>query len=244
MNYLDLLHKFWDYNQNEPLGITSIAMYLFLLENWDKNNGNDFKVSDVTISNELGITRKTVKPTKEKLRNCGLIYYETQNGLPSYYRIILDYTSLRKGEKPKKDVAERNQKSGELFEKTKNIPPVLKEVPSEDIEEPKVVSPSSQEPVKPNIITDNRAIPTMTEIIDYATTLPNYDQSLDTRIQDRYKSWVNNGWRTMQDKPIKEWKPLLKTTVNYFVNPPKDGTLTLDSIPNIKVPKTKSTYNE
>ena len=239
MNYLDLLHKFWDYNQNEPLGITSIAIYLFLLENWDKNNANDFKVSDVTISDELGITRKTVKATKEKLRNCGLIYYETQNGLPSYYRIILDYTSLRKGEKPKKDVAERNQKPIETKEKSKPYSP--EESP---VEEPKIVTPPSQEPVKPNVITDNKVIPTLTEIIDYATTLPNYDPSLDTRIQDRYKSWVNNGWRTMQDKPIKEWKPLLKTTVNYFVNPPKNGTLTLDSIPNIKVPKPKSTYNE
>ncbi|MDV3789365.1 hypothetical protein CMU16_18410 [Elizabethkingia anophelis] len=239
MNYLDLLHKFWDYNQNEPLGITSIAMYLFLLENWDKNNSNDFKVSDVTISNELGITRKTVKLTKEKLRNCGLIYYETQNGLPSYYRIILDYTSLRKGEKPKKDIAERNQKPIETKEKSKPDSPA-----ESPVEEPKIVTPPSQDPGKPNVITDNKVIPALTEIIDYATTLPNYDPSLDTRIQDRYKSWVNNGWRTMQDKPIKEWKPLLKTTVNYFVNPPKNGTLTLDSIPNIKVPKTKSTYNE
>ena len=41
---------------------------------------------------------------------------------------------------------------------------------------------------------DNKVIPTLTEIIDYATTLPNYDPSLDTRIQDRYKSWVNNGY--------------------------------------------------
>ena len=65
------------------------------------------------------------------------------------------------------------------------------------------MTPPSQEPVKPNVITDNKVIPTLTEIIDYATTLPNYDPSLDTRIQDRYKSWVNNGWRTMQDKPIK-----------------------------------------
>ncbi|MCL1664080.1 hypothetical protein M2T78_07435 [Elizabethkingia ursingii] len=244
MNYLDLLHKFWDYNQKEPLGVTTIAMYLFLLEMWYVNEENDFKVSDIVICEKLLLTRPTVKVNKEKLRNCGLIYYETQNGLPSYYRIILDYTSLRKGEKPKKDVAERNQKSGEPLEKTKSIPSMLKEVPSEEIEEPMVVNPSSQEPVKPNIITDNKAIPTITEIIDYATTLPNYDPSLDTRIQDRYESWVNNGWRTMQDKPIKEWKPLLKSTVNYFVNPPKNGTLTLDSIPNIKVPKPKSTYNE
>ncbi|MCT4237843.1 hypothetical protein HZP42_15780 [Elizabethkingia anophelis] len=239
MNYLDLLHKFWDYNQKEPLGATTIAMYLFLLEMWYINEENDFKVSDIAICEKLLLTRPTVKVTKEKLRNCGLIYYETQNGLPSYYRIILDYTSLRKGEKPKKDIAERNQKLIETKEKSKPDSPA-----ESPVEEPKIVTPSSQEPVKPNVITDNKVIPTLTEIIDYATTLPNYDSSLDTRIQDRYKSWVNNGWRTMQDKPIKEWKPLLKTTVNYFVNPPKDGTLTLDSIPNIKVPKTKSTYNE
>lgn len=244
MNYLDLLHKFWDYNQNEPLGITSIAIYLFLLENWDKNNANDFKVSDVTISDELGITRKTVKATKEKLRNCGLIYYETQNGLPSYYRIILDYTSLRKGEKPKKDVAERNQKSGEPLEKTKDIPSILKEVPSEEIEKPKVMTPPSQEPVKPNVITDNKVIPTLTEIIDFAKTLPKYDPSLDSRIQERYESWVNNGWRTLRNDPIKDWEPLLKATLPFIVKTPQNGTLTLDNIPNIKVPKPKSTYNE
>ncbi|MCT4047245.1 hypothetical protein HZP89_04425 [Elizabethkingia anophelis] len=239
MNYLDLLHKFWDYNQKEPLGATTIAMYLFLLEMWYINEENDFKVSDIAICEKLLLTRPTVKVTKEKLRNCGLIYYETQNGLPSYYRIILDYISLRKGEKPKKDVAERNQKPIETKEKSKPDSPA-----ESPVEEPKIVTPPSQEPVKPNVITDNKVIPTLIEIIDYATTLPNYDPSLDTRIQDRYKSWVNNGWRTMQDKPIKEWKPLLKTTVNYFVNPPKNGTLTLDSIPNIKVPKPKSTYNE
>ncbi|HFI4797894.1 hypothetical protein [Elizabethkingia anophelis] len=239
MNYLDLLHKFWDYNQNEPLGITSIAMYLFLLENWDENNSNDFKVSDVIISNELGITRKTVKLTKEKLRNCGLIYYETQNGLPSYYRIILDYTSLRKGEKPKKDVAERNQKPIETKEKSKPDSPA-----ESPVEEPKIVTPPSQEPVKPNVITDNKVIPTLTEIIEFAKTLPKYDPGLDSRIQERYESWVNNGWRTLRNDPIKDWEPLLKATLPFIVKSPQNGTLTLDSIPNIKIPKPKSTYNE
>ncbi|WP_337059211.1 hypothetical protein, partial [Elizabethkingia meningoseptica] len=177
-------------------------------------------------------------------RNCGLIYYETQNGLPSYYRIILDYTSLRKGEKPKKDVAERNQKSGEPLEKTKDIPSILKEVPSEEIEKPKVMTPPSQEPVKPNVITDNKVIPTLTEIIDFAKTLPKYDPSLDSRIQERYESWVNNGWRTLRNDPIKDWEPLLKATLPFIVKTPQNGTLTLDNIPNIKVPKPKSTYNE
>ncbi|KMU62277.1 hypothetical protein EZBTHKR_2247 [Elizabethkingia anophelis] len=219
-------------------------MYLFLLEMWYVNEENDFKVSDIAICEKLLLTRPTVKVTKEKLRNCGLIYYETQNGLPSYYRIILDYTSLRKGEKPKKDVAERNQKSGEPLEKTKDIPSILKEVPSEEIEKPKVMTPPSQEPVKPNVITDNKVIPTLTEIIDFAKTLPKYDPSLDSRIQERYESWVNNGWRTLRNDPIKDWEPLLKATLPFIVKTPQNGTLTLDNIPNIKVPKPKSTYNE
>ncbi|MDV3507033.1 hypothetical protein CMU89_07270 [Elizabethkingia anophelis] len=239
MNYLDLLHKFWDYNQKEPLGTTAIGMYLFLLEMWYVNEKNDFKVSDIAICEKLLLTRPTVKVTKEKLRNCGLIYYETQNGLPSYYRIILDYTSLRKGEKPKKDVAERNQKPIEAKEKSKPDSPT-----ESPVEEPKIVTPPSQEPVKPNVITDNKAIPTLTEIIDFAKTLPKYDPSLDSRIQERYESWVNNGWRTLRNDPIKDWEPLLKATLPFIVKTPQNGTLTLDNIPNIKVPKPKSTYNE
>ncbi|MCT3788682.1 hypothetical protein HZQ67_15050 [Elizabethkingia anophelis] len=244
MNNSELTDRFWKFNNESPLGSTGVALYLFLVKVGGDQSDNNFTYSDLKICKELCIKRNTVKSAREKLRNLGLIHYQTKNGFPCYYKLITDYPLIQGNIKPKKDVAERNQRSGEQLEKIKNIPPVLKEVPSEEIEEPKVVSLSSQEPVKPNIITDNKAIPTITEIIDYATTLPNYVPSLDTRIQDRYKSWVNNGWRTMQDKPIKEWKPLLKTTVNYFVNPPKNGTLTLDSIPNIKVPKPKSTYNE
>ncbi|MEN5133386.1 hypothetical protein [Elizabethkingia anophelis] len=239
MNNSELTDRFWKFNNESPLGSTGVALYLFLVKVGGDQSDNNFTYSDLKICKELCIKRNTVKSAREKLRNLGLIHYQTKNGFPCYYKLITDYPLIQGNIKPKKDVAERNQKPIEAKEKSKPDSPA--ELP---VEEPVVVNPSSQEPVKPNIITDNKAVPTMTEIIDYATTLPNYDPSLDTRIQDRYKSWVNNGWRTMQDKPIKEWKPLLKSTVNYFVNPPKNGTLTLDSIPNIKIPKPKSTYNE
>ncbi|NHQ72828.1 hypothetical protein HAP39_20410, partial [Elizabethkingia miricola] len=121
-----------------------------------------------------------------------------------------DYTSLRKGEKPKKDVAERNQRPIEAKEKSKPDSPI-----ESPVEEPKIVIPPSQAPVKPNVITDNKAIPTLTEIIDFAKTLPKYDPSLDSRIQERYESWVNNGWRTLRNDPIKDWEPLLKATLPF-----------------------------
>jgi len=239
MNNSELTDRFWKFNNESPLGSTGVALYLFLVKIGGDQSDNNFTCSDLKICKELCIKRNTVKSAREKLRNLGLIHYQTKNGFPCYYKLITDYPLIQGNIKPKKDIAERNQKPIEAKEKSK--PYSSAESPAE---EPKIVIPPPQEPVKPNVITDNKVIPTLTEIIDYATTLPNYDPSLDTRIQDRYKSWVNNGWRTMQDKPIKEWKPLLKTTVNYFVNPPKNGTLTLDSIPNIKVPKPKSTYNE
>ncbi|MDV2442560.1 hypothetical protein CMV00_01940 [Elizabethkingia anophelis] len=239
MNYLELLHKFWEYNQNERLGTTMIAMYLFLLEEWDKNEGNDFKVSDIAICEKLLLTRPTVKVIKEKLRNCGLIYYETQNGLPSHYRIILDYTSLRKEERSKKGSVEMKQKSIDTNDKLKTDFP--DELPAVG---PVFINSTSPEVSKSKTISSNKNIPTLTEFIGFAKTLPTYDTILDSRIQDKYESWVNNGWRTMQDNPITKWEPLLKATMPFILKASQNGGLSLESIPNIRVPKPKSTYDE
>jgi replication initiation and membrane attachment protein DnaB len=91
MYYLELLQKFWDFNKNVLIGSNAIAMYLYLLKLGNDCNGYCIKVSDVEISKTLKITRKTVIPTKEKLRDLGLIQYETKNGIPCSYRLILNY---------------------------------------------------------------------------------------------------------------------------------------------------------
>ena len=91
MYYLELLQKFWDFNKNVLIGSNAIAMYLYLLKLGNDCNGYCIKVSDVEISKTLQITRKTVIPTKEKLRDLGLIQYETKNGIPCSYRLILNY---------------------------------------------------------------------------------------------------------------------------------------------------------
>ena len=67
MDYLSLTKKFWTFNDVYPLSAPIVAIYLFLLDNWDKVGGKDF------------------------LRNLGLISFQITNGFPTLYRIIPDY---------------------------------------------------------------------------------------------------------------------------------------------------------
>ncbi|CAA7197505.1 helix-turn-helix domain-containing protein [Chryseobacterium potabilaquae] len=229
MDYLKLIHKFWEYNQEKPLGATTIALYLFLLEAWDKNECKDFKVSDSTLSEKLGLTRPTIRSTKEKLRNIGLIYYQTKNGIPTYYRLILDYSIPYSIEKSNTEESERQ-----------NAYSKLKRTPRKSIDP--VSSRSETFPILyPSENIRDKNIPSLGEFITYAKSLEMYEPDLDLKIQAKYNSWVSNGWRTGQNSPITTWKPLLKSTLPYMKNTSLNE-ISLKYIPNIKRPK--STYNE
>ncbi|MDV3774551.1 hypothetical protein CMU14_15870 [Elizabethkingia anophelis] len=239
MNNSELTDRFWKFNNESPLGSTGVALYLFLVKVGGDQSDNNFTCSDLKICKELCIKRNTVKSAREKLRNLGLIHYQTKNGFPCYYKLIIDYPLVQGNVKPKKDVAERNQKQVETIDKSKIDPPV--ELP---VEKPEIVIPSSHELSMPKIITDNKSIPPIAEVFDFAKTLPIYNSSLYSRLQKRYEEWVNNGWHTHQNKPITNWKPLVRATLAHMVKPPENGTLSLDQIPSIKPPKAKSTYDE
>ena len=92
MYYLELIQRFWYFNQKAQLNTTAIAMYLYLLKLGHDENRYDVCISDVKMSEALRITRKTVKPTKEKLRNLGLLQFENNKGLPCSYRLLLNYS--------------------------------------------------------------------------------------------------------------------------------------------------------
>ena len=73
MNYLELIYRFWDFNKKIQLGSTAIAMYLYLLQRSSENKCHGVTISDVALRKQLGLTRKTVKSTKEKLEKIGPI---------------------------------------------------------------------------------------------------------------------------------------------------------------------------
>ena len=49
MNASELTEKFWKYNEKEPLGAVMVALYLFLIVIWKKNEDNYFSFSYTEI---------------------------------------------------------------------------------------------------------------------------------------------------------------------------------------------------
>ena len=116
MYYSELMQKFWHFNEKVEIGTTAIAMYLYLLKLANDTNDYAITISDVAISKTLGITRKTVKTTKQKLKRLGVIEYGTRSGIPSSYRIIVDYPfweidteSFEQKEEGNKSIEEKEQ---------------------------------------------------------------------------------------------------------------------------------------
>lgn len=233
MYYHELIQRFWQFNKENQVGSTAISMYLYLLKTSHDNNRYDFKISDIEISKQLRLTRKTVKCTKEKLRSLDLIQYQTKNGSSGSYRLILDYPLLINNsefsEKHRKVRETIPQKTEQLEVPLQNIL-LIKDV-SENI--PKIVNQN----IKPQFskvlspIVNDKSIPTIEELIEYAQTLESYDSQLDFSIKEKYENWVNNNWKNSSDRPITNWKSSLKSTLPFMKRITKN---TIQSIPNIK----------
>ena len=239
MYYLELIQRFWHFNKENQVGSTAISMYFYLLKTSNDTNRYDFKVSDVEISKQLGLTRKTVKFTKEKLRSLGLIRYQTKNGFPGSYRLILDYPLLITHTK----VSENQRKGREtISQKTEHLEiPLQIVLPIQEAREnvPKIVNqkitPQFSKVLSP--IIDYKSIPTIEDFIEYAQTLESYDSQLDFSIKEKYRNWVNNNWKNSADRPITNWKSSLKSTLPFMKSTTNN---TIQSIPNIKRTKFSS----
>ena len=178
MNYTELTTKFWSINEKTPLGASAIALYLFLLEEYRKNEDRDFSISDNVISQRLSLTRPTIIAVKSKLRNMGLIQYQAKKGLPSLYRILSDFSFLQ--EQPKSEPVKNNV--GYPLQEAKIIPQPVQVVEEkgvesiiEVIETPKSETPPIQETTSLEKIN----IPTLEEFMAFAKTTEIYDESMD-----------------------------------------------------------------
>lgn len=232
MYYLELIEKFWIFNERARPGSTAIAMYLYLLKTAKGNDAYDFKVSDVVLSRELGLARPTVKATKEKLRDLGLIRFQTKNGVTGSYRLILSYpleTAVPAEIKSAKveiisSVREHNDDLNLEFLNVQG------KSPSGNIDQKSNAS-------SPELADENIKIPELEEFLAYAQTLAAYQSELDELIKDKYYSWKDSGWKNNSDRLITNWKSSLKSTLPFLKNAVQDDKLSLQTIPDIKRPK-------
>ena len=239
MYYQELIQKLWDFNKKTKLGSTAIAMYLYLLKLGNDTESYTISVSDVTISNVLSITKKTVKPTKEKLRKSGLIQYENKIGFPCSYRLSVNYPL----EIPE---SKKNQNSSQISNSKENEIQVPITENLEPFDSPAKIFPKIREQNDEILDSDtlNRMIktseiPTLEEFMTYAKTLDNYETILDSNIKEKYDSWTKNNWKNNSGRPITNWKSSLKSALPYMKNDTNNEISPLDFIPNIKRPISK-----
>ena len=254
MYYLELIERFWDFNKTAKISPTEILLYFYLLKMGYENDRYDFKISDVELGRELGLTRKTIKSTKEKLKNLGLIQFQSKNGFPSHYRLLLNYSieiapeKLIKNEENTIVEKKQNREILEIFESilsAQNSVEVIKEIeidnelkPSSESSQkkkPELEQEQSQKQEQLNL--KNSKIPSLNEFIEYAKSLEGYEPELELSISEKYESWKNNGWKNTSNRPISNWKSTLKSTLPYLKNTNGENSLSLQDIPNIKRPE-------
>ena len=245
MYYLELIKRFWDFNKKARVSPSEISLYFYLLKIGYENDRYDFKISDIELGKELGLTRKTIKSTKEKLKNLGLIQFQSKNGLPCNYRLVLNYSFEKEPEISIKNeestIVEKDQNREvlEIFDcilSAQNSVEAIKEI--EINSDVKASSDSSQkqkiELEQQNL--KNSKIPSLDEFMGYAKSLEGYEAELDLNISEKYESWINNDWKNTSNRRISNWKSTLKSTLPYLKNKSKENSLSLQDIPNIKRP--------
>ena len=254
MYCLELIQRFWDFNKKAKVSPTEVLLYFYLLKIGYENERYDFKISDVELGKELGLTRKTIKSTKEKLKNLGLIQFQSKNGLPSHYRLLLNYSieiepeKLIKNEENTIVEKKQNREILEIFESilsAQNSVEVIKEIeidnelkPSSESSQkkkPELEQEQSQKQEQLNL--KNSKIPSLYQFMEYAKSLESYEPKIELSIREKYEIWKNNDWKNTSNRPISNWKSTLKSTLPYLRNRSGENSLSLQDIPNIKRPE-------
>lgn len=236
MYYLELIQRFWDFNHENNVGSTATAFYLYLLKEGFAKDRYDLKLSDVEISRELRLTRKTVKSTKEKLQVLGLIEFQTRNGLPCNYRILLNYplkpiTQVRVNPLETENYIDSDTVKVEdnFVDIEQNFDnPTLTEDPQQD---GNLSFLSLQRQL------NNVDVPNYDEFLQYAQKLDLYESTMNIFIKEKYESWLNDGWINHSKRPITNWKSSLKSILPFLKDKKGLSALSIESVPTIKRPK-------
>ncbi len=230
--YIYLLGKFWNYSEENHLGPSTMLIYLYLLKEAFNRNNEKFSISDVQISKNLNLTKKTIKVNKDILLINGLILFKTKNGVPCNYQIITDYpieTDRSKLKIEKKILTKlQNIRQGVIKKQLK-----IDEKNSSSFQDQS--ARDSLQNTKQIVLNSN--IPKIEEFLEYAKSLEMYDPKLHSEIQSKYDNWKSNNWKNSANRPITDWKSTLKSVLPYLKNSTQNNSLSVKTIPRITPPK-------
>lgn len=95
MNYIEQIRSFWRSHEEHSFTTTEVALYFRLLEicnicQWK----NPFKRNNSKIGADLGISFNTLKNARNRLRQAGLIDFETRNGSPNVLYTLSNFDKV------------------------------------------------------------------------------------------------------------------------------------------------------
>ena len=76
----------------------------------------------------------------------------------------------------------------------------------------------------------------MDEFLSFAKTLDFYQENMQNALEEKYRNWLENGWKNALGKPITNWKLSVKNLIPYLQNAPSNS-ISLQKVPNITRPK-------
>ena len=226
MYNLELIQRFWNFNHLNRVGSTAVAVYLYLVKISGENNRYDFMISDLCISSELGLARTTISKTRDKLKKFGLIAFEVNNGIPCYYRLIVNYPMLCYVD----DVQESTINESISEQLLSNHSNSSESCIDENEEINSLNQPFVEMPVQ---VLAQSSIPSFEAFLAFAQNLEGYDSTLDDAIKGKYILWSENNWKTASDRPITNWRSTLKSMMPFFKKSIEDE-MSWRSIPDIK----------
>lgn len=124
MDYLDLLVKFWDFNNHKKLAPIEVTLYLYILHKSKINSLTKVQISDTEISKDLSVSKKTIFNARKSIIKEKLVMVERKKGFSSIYSILDLDTSLPITSSSKIQSLENTEKIKE------NKPNGKKEIPS------------------------------------------------------------------------------------------------------------------
>lgn len=217
-----LVQRFWNHCDFGALGTSSVSMYFYLLWQLKNNHTKEFSVADTQISKDLGISRNTVRICREKLKREGLLHFQIPKGGSVQY----DFENSKESKK--------SETKSEDLQKEKLTPKKAKQIKLTETKPPKS---EVAHPIAETLKLDSEIIvPTFYEFLSYLKTLDFYQENMQNALEEKYRNWLENGWKNALGKPVTNWKHSVKNLIPYLQNAPSNS-ISLQKIPNITRPK-------
>lgn len=197
--------------KNIPITHADIYIYLFLLNEVEKENSFSFSTSSRKLSKLTQVSDKTIRNFLTKFHDAKII-----------------------------KVSFVSKKTNIEF-----IPNNLNQVPT-SLPQKRKIKHKPTENKHVNNPPTNKNIPEIDEFLQYVQNLELYKKSnnktqLDELIKAKYETWKSDNWHTGYNKPIRNWKSSITSTLPYLLSA-NSQVKQEHKIPTIQKPV--KTYNE